>query len=64
MAIDWERIGIVAVGEEIGLIASTPLLRHELDPATLPLVQESIFEGYLADEARDLIAGGRLRDSI
>jgi hypothetical protein len=47
VALDWECAGIAAVGEEIGLLVSSPFIRHALGPSEVPLVRESVFEGYL-----------------
>lgn len=52
VAIDWEFAGFGAVGEEIGLLVSSPFLHHKLNPAHIIEVQERVFAGYL-DGLRD-----------
>ena len=47
VAIDWEMIGTAAVGEEIGLLVSTAVIRMSLAPADIAWAHESVFEGYL-----------------
>ncbi|MGI8553559.1 MAG: hypothetical protein ACR2PL_22655 [Dehalococcoidia bacterium] len=47
VAIDWESVGIAAVGEDAGILGSAPFIRGTLDPADLPSLQERVFAGYL-----------------
>jgi hypothetical protein len=48
VAIDWARIGIGAIGRDAALLAPANVHRFLLEPAQLPEVYESVFDGYLA----------------
>lgn len=47
LAIDWEMVATAPVGEEIGLLVSTAVLRMALAPADIRLLHERVFEGDL-----------------
>jgi hypothetical protein len=61
VALDWECAGIAAVGEEIGLLVSTPFIRYALGPSEVPRIRESVFDGYL-EGLRDAGWRGSWRD--
>jgi hypothetical protein len=48
VAIDWEYAGCMAAGEEIGQTISVAGAFYDVDPATLPALDEALFAGYLA----------------
>jgi hypothetical protein len=47
VAIDWEYAGLYAAGEEVGQTLSVASAFFDVDPADLPSLDESLFEGYL-----------------
>ncbi|MGE0544297.1 MAG: hypothetical protein AB7R89_29390 [Dehalococcoidia bacterium] len=61
VALDWECAGIAAVGEEIGLLISSPFIRNAHHPSAIPRIRELVFEGYL-DGLRDAGWHGPCRD--
>lgn len=48
VAIDWEHAGAYAAGEEVGQTLSVASAFFDLDPSSLPALDEALFDGYLA----------------
>jgi hypothetical protein len=46
-AVDWERAGYWAVGEEVGQTLSVAAAFYHLEPGDLPALDEAMFESYL-----------------
>ncbi|TAK22703.1 MAG: hypothetical protein EPO26_10595 [Chloroflexota bacterium] len=48
VAIDWEFAGYYALGEEVGQTLSVASAFYDIEPAELPALDETLFDGYLA----------------
>ena len=48
LAVDWERAGHYAVGEEVGQTLSVASAFYDVEPADLPALDEALFASYLA----------------
>jgi hypothetical protein len=48
VAIDWQHAGLYAVGEEVGQTLSIAAAFFDAEASDLPVLDEAIFEGYLA----------------